>query len=86
MSCGLAGVTGARPHASQVPLFFPQANLGSSPHMAKYMRRGAERPAFVRAFGEGHARAVKDSVSSWLAAPPAAAGGSPADVLKKLLG
>ena len=40
-----------------VPLFFPSVRL-NSPNIVAYMRRCAERPAFAKAFGGGHANAV----------------------------
>ena len=45
-------------YLNYVPLFFPSVKLGASPSIVAYMRRCAERPAFVKAFGGGHASAV----------------------------
>ena len=44
-------------YLNYVPLFFPSVRL-SSPNIVNYMRRCAERPAFAKAFGGGHANAV----------------------------
>jgi len=45
-------------YLNYVPLFFPSVNLGASPSIVAYMRRCAARPAFAKAFGEGHASTV----------------------------
>ena len=71
----------------QVPIFFPQADLSRSPNIVKYMQRCAARPAFAKAFGEGHANLVAEKTKGWLSAPAAAApAGGPADFLKKMMG
>ena len=44
-------------YLNYVPLFFPSVKL-TSPNIVAYMRRCAERPAFAKAFGGGHANAV----------------------------
>ena len=44
-------------YLNYVPLFFPSVRL-NSPNIVNYMRRCAERPAFAKAFGAGHANAV----------------------------
>ena len=44
-------------YLNYVPLFFPSVRL-NSPNIVNYMRRCAERPAFAKAFGGGHAQAV----------------------------
>ena len=68
-----------------MPIFFPDANLGKTPAIAKYMKRCAERPAFAKAFGDGHAQLVQQKTDAWLSAGSAGAGG-PGDVMKKLFG
>lgn len=70
-------------YLNYVPLFHPQANLGATPSIAKYMKRCAERPAFSKAFGSGHANMIKQSVDAWLSSPP---GGGLMDGLKKMMG
>ena len=47
-----------------VPLFFPSVRL-NSPNIVAYMRRCAERPAFAKAFGGGHANAVLAACESY---------------------
>jgi glutathione S-transferase/alpha,alpha-trehalase len=72
-------------YLNYVPIFFPDANLGATPSIAKYMQRCAERPAFAEAFGESHAQLVKGKVASWLSSPPAGGGNDgPLDILKKM--
>ena len=44
-------------YLNYVPLFFPSVRL-NSPNIVAYMKRCAERPAFAKAFGAGHAQAV----------------------------
>ncbi|CAK0807158.1 unnamed protein product, partial [Prorocentrum cordatum] len=47
-------------YLNYVPVFFGQQDdLRARPHVAAYMKRCAARPAFVQAFGEQHAAAVK---------------------------
>jgi len=41
-----------------VPLFFNGRAPGNAPNVVRYMKRCAERPAFAKAFGEGHRDAV----------------------------
>lgn len=67
-------------YLNYVPLFFPNANLSRTPAIVKYMKRCAERPAFVKAFGEQHAALVLQLDD----APGSSA--SPVDMLKKMLG
>ena len=45
-------------YLNYVPIFFGNANLGATPNIVAYMKRCAERPAFAKAFGGGHAQAV----------------------------
>ena len=73
-------------YLNYVPIFFPQADLSRSPNIVKYMQRCAERPAFAKAFGEGHANLVAEKAKGWLSSPAGAAAGGPADLLKKMLG
>merc|ERR1711871_1230618 len=69
-------------YLNYVPIFFGNANLAATPNIARYMQRCAARPAFAKAFGEGHANLVQQKTEQWLAeggAPP-----NPADMLKKM--
>merc|ERR1740138_2030632 len=52
-------------YLNYVPIFFPQADLSSTPATAEYMRRCARRPAFAAAFGDGHAALVKEKSDGW---------------------
>jgi len=45
-------------YLNYVPVFFPKTNLSATPNIAKYMKRCAERPTFLKAFGEQHTQAV----------------------------
>eukprot|EP00418_Pyrodinium_bahamense_P007283 CAMPEP_0179023678 /NCGR_PEP_ID=MMETSP0796-20121207/7055_1 /TAXON_ID=73915 /ORGANISM="Pyrodinium bahamense, Strain pbaha01" /LENGTH=295 /DNA_ID=CAMNT_0020719599 /DNA_START=45 /DNA_END=932 /DNA_ORIENTATION=- len=49
-------------YLNYVPIFFGQVDLTQRPNVAAYMKRCAERPEFVKAFGEQHAAAVKAQV------------------------
>mmetsp|Transcript_17424 Transcript_17424/g.54429 ORF Transcript_17424/g.54429 Transcript_17424/m.54429 type:complete len:245 (-) Transcript_17424:236-970(-) len=49
-------------YLNYVPLFFPSVDLRATPAMSRYMLRCSQRPAFVKAFGEGHANAVAAAV------------------------
>jgi glutathione S-transferase/alpha,alpha-trehalase len=71
-------------YLNYVPIFFPQANLGATPSIAKYMKRCAERPAFAKAFGDGHANLVKQKVDEWLSSS-SDAGSNPLDKLKDMM-
>mmetsp|Transcript_129736 Transcript_129736/g.250216 ORF Transcript_129736/g.250216 Transcript_129736/m.250216 type:complete len:291 (+) Transcript_129736:88-960(+) len=71
-------------YLNYVPIFFPDANLGATPAIAKYMQRCAERPGFAQAFGDGHAQLVKAKVAEWLSTPPAGGGGGLGGMLNKL--
>ena len=73
-------------YLNYVPIFFPGADLSRTPAIAAYMQRCAARPAFAKAFGDGHAQLVAGKTAGWLANPAAAAGAGPADIFKKLLG
>jgi glutathione S-transferase len=53
-------------YLNYVPLFFPQADLSARPHIAAYMLRCAERPAFGEAFGAQHAGLVQAKAAGWL--------------------
>ena len=55
-------------YLNYVPIFFGNADLSGTPNIARYMSRCAERPAFSKAFGPGHAGLVKDKAEGWLAA------------------
>eukprot|EP00322_Chrysochromulina_rotalis_P012187 CAMPEP_0115849034 /NCGR_PEP_ID=MMETSP0287-20121206/11239_1 /TAXON_ID=412157 /ORGANISM="Chrysochromulina rotalis, Strain UIO044" /LENGTH=254 /DNA_ID=CAMNT_0003302985 /DNA_START=11 /DNA_END=775 /DNA_ORIENTATION=- len=71
-------------YLNYVPIFFPQANLGATPAIAKYMQRCAQRPAFARAFGEQHAGLVQSKTEEWLSS--GGGGSGPTDMLKSLFG
>ena len=74
-------------YLNYVPIFFPDADLSRTPAIAEYMQRCAARPAFAKAFGEGHANLVAQKTAAWLANPAGeASSNNPADMLKKLLG
>ena len=45
-------------YLNYVPLFFPNVQLGANPNVVRYMQRCAERPAYAKAFGDGHRDAV----------------------------
>lgn len=49
-------------YLNSAPFFFGSINLRLRPKIASYMRRCAARPAFVQAFGEHYAAAVRDKV------------------------
>lgn len=49
-------------YLNYVPIFFGPQNLSRRPNVAAYMKRCAARPAFVKAFGEEHAAAIKTKV------------------------
>jgi hypothetical protein len=66
-----------------VPIFFPDADLAKTPAIAKYMKACAERPAFAKAFGDGHAQLVQKKADAWLSAGGGAGGN---DMMKKLFG
>mmetsp|Transcript_7458 Transcript_7458/g.16345 ORF Transcript_7458/g.16345 Transcript_7458/m.16345 type:complete len:259 (-) Transcript_7458:311-1087(-) len=70
-------------YLNYVPVFFPNANLSRSTHIAAYMLRCASRPAFGRAFGEQHAALVQAKARAWLEQPNTA-GGAPGPFWKKL--
>ena len=53
-------------YLNYVPLFNPDASLSSIPNTVKYMSRMASRPAFVEAFGEGHAGLVQVKCEEFL--------------------
>lgn len=72
-------------YLNYVPIFFPDADLSRTPAIAAYMKRCAERPAFARAFGDGHAQLVQQKAEGWLKNPQGGAAGGPEDMLKKLM-
>lgn len=45
-------------YLNYVPVFFGRVDLRRRPNVAAYMKRCAERPAFVKAFGQEHATGV----------------------------
>jgi glutathione S-transferase len=73
-------------YLNYVPIFFPSADLSGTPAICEYMQRCAQRPAFAKAFGEGHANLVADKPAGWLSSRAPTAAPGPADMLKKLLG
>jgi len=70
-------------YLNYVPIFFPDADLAKTPAIAKYMKACAERPAFAKAFGDGHAQLVQKKADAWLSAGGGAGGN---DMMKKLFG
>ena len=53
-------------YLNYVPIFFGSVRkLPNRPNIGKYMIRCASRPAFVKAFGEGHANQVKTKAAEW---------------------
>lgn len=63
-------------YLNYVPLFFPQTDLSSRPHIAAYMDRCAARPKFAEAFGAQHAAAVRAKCAAWAAAGGGGGGGN----------
>ncbi|CAE8627398.1 unnamed protein product, partial [Polarella glacialis] len=49
-------------YLNYVPVFFGGQNMSRRPNVAAYMKRCASRPAFVKAFGQGHAEAVMTKI------------------------
>lgn len=46
-----------------VPQFFPDVDVSKWPHVQRYMKQLAGRPAYVRAFGEGTVQMLSDVLS-----------------------
>ena len=53
-------------YLNYVPVFFRDASTAGRSNLAAYMRRNAQRPCFVEAFGEGHAGLVVEKTSTWI--------------------
>eukprot|EP00929_Paragymnodinium_shiwhaense_P108485 TRINITY_DN74800_c0_g1_i1.p1 TRINITY_DN74800_c0_g1~~TRINITY_DN74800_c0_g1_i1.p1 ORF type:complete len:301 (-),score=82.49 TRINITY_DN74800_c0_g1_i1:69-971(-) len=49
-------------YLNYVPIFFGGQDLSSRPNVASYMKRCAQRPGYVQAFGKQHADAILASV------------------------
>ena len=53
-------------YLNYVPVFFGSVRkLPNRPNIGKYMIRCAQRPAYARAFGEGHANQVIQKAADW---------------------
>mmetsp|Transcript_30902 Transcript_30902/g.49623 ORF Transcript_30902/g.49623 Transcript_30902/m.49623 type:complete len:204 (+) Transcript_30902:32-643(+) len=50
-------------YLNYVPIFFGAQNMSRRPNVAAYMKRCASRPAFAKAFGEGHAKSVMTKIT-----------------------
>ena len=54
-------------YLNYVPVFFGSVRkLPNRPNIGKYMIRCAQRPAFAKAFGEGHANQVVSKATEWM--------------------
>lgn len=54
-------------YLNYVPVFFGSVRkLPNRPNIGKYMIRCAQRPAFAKAFGEGHANQVVSKATEWI--------------------
>jgi glutathione S-transferase/alpha,alpha-trehalase len=62
---GVADVAVAS-YLNYVPLFSQTADLSRTPSIVRYMKKCGERPAFRRAFGDGHADLVQRKCGEFL--------------------
>ena len=54
-------------YLNYVPIFFGSVRkLPNRPNIGKYMIRCAQRPAYAKAFGEGHANQVISKATEWM--------------------